>query len=172
MRKIRYLVAASLDGYIAGPHGEADWITTDPEVDFPAIWAQFDTLLMGRRTYDAARQRLGEKSFTGVSSIVFSRTMRQEDHPQVTVVSILNPDWVQGLKSRPGKDIWLMGGGELFCAFLDGGYVDTVEVNVVPVLLGSGLALLPSRYHPTRLKLINHRIYGSGRVSLEYEVAK
>src|SRR6266498_1461744 len=59
MRKIRYAVAMSLDGYIAGPNGEADWIGIDPEVDFAAIWAQFDTLLMGRRTYEAASKRLG-----------------------------------------------------------------------------------------------------------------
>ena len=57
MRKIRYCVASSLDGFIAGPNGEADWITHDPDVDFAAIWAQFDTGLMGRHTYEAARQR-------------------------------------------------------------------------------------------------------------------
>lgn len=60
MRKIRYAVAMSLDGFIAGPNGEADWIEADPEVDFAAIWAQFDTLLMGRRTYEAAKERMGE----------------------------------------------------------------------------------------------------------------
>ena len=52
MRKIRYVVATSVDGYIAGPNGEADWIGVDPDVDFAALWAQFDTGLMGRRTYD------------------------------------------------------------------------------------------------------------------------
>ena len=62
MRNIRYLVATSLDGYIAGPNGEADWIGIDSEVDFGAIWAQFDTLLMGRLTYEAGRKRLGEKA--------------------------------------------------------------------------------------------------------------
>ena len=63
MRKIRYVVAMSVDGYIAGPNGEANWIGTDPEVDFPALWSQFDTLLMGRKTYEAATQRLGERTF-------------------------------------------------------------------------------------------------------------
>ncbi len=58
MRTIRYAVAMSVDGYMAGPNGEADWIGLDPEVDFAAIWAQFDTLLMGRRTYEVARKRL------------------------------------------------------------------------------------------------------------------
>jgi len=64
MRKIRYAVAMSVDGYIAGPNGEADWIGIDPEVDFAALWAQFDTLVMGRPTYEAASKRLGDKAFT------------------------------------------------------------------------------------------------------------
>ena len=170
MRKIRYLVAMSVDGYIAGPNGEADWIGTDPEVDFPAIWAQFDTLLMGSRTYEAASKRLGEKAFTGIASIVFSRTMKQQDHPRVAVVSQLNADWVQALKKQSGKDIWLMGGSELFRSFLDSGYVDSVEVTVIPVLLGSGVPLLPPPYNPAKLRLFSSKVYRSGRVSLAYEV--
>src|SRR5260221_3720059 len=154
MRKIRYLVAMSVDGYIAGPNGEADWISIDPEVDFAAIWAQFDTLLMGRRTYEAASKRLGEAAFTGITTIVFSRTMKQQDHPEVTVISELNPDWVQALQARSGKDIWLMGGSELFRSFLDSGSVNTVEVSVIPVLLGSGVPLLPPPYTPATLRLV------------------
>lgn len=97
MRKIRYAVAMSLDGYIAGPNGEYDWIGTDSEVDFAAFWTQFDTLLMGRRTFELVQTR-GEAAFTaftGVTSIVFSRNLKQQDHPHVTVVSELNADWVR-----------------------------------------------------------------------------
>src|SRR5271169_3077583 len=128
MRKIRYAVAMSVDGYIAGPNGEADWIDIDPDFDFAGLWAQFDSGLMGRRTYEAARKRLGEAAFAGITTIVFSRTKQPQDYPEVTVVSELNPDWVQALRARSGKDIWLFGGSELFSAFLDSGLVDTVEV--------------------------------------------
>ena len=172
MRRIRYLVATSLDGFIAGPNGEADWIEADPEVDFAAIWAQFDTLLMGRRTYEAARKRLGEKAFAGVTNVVFSRTIKPQDHPLVTVVPGVNADWVRSLKNRSGKDIWLMGGGELFRSLLDSGYVDSGEVTVRPVLLGGGVPLLPSPYSPTKLKLVSSKVYRSGSVSLSYDVQR
>lgn len=82
MRKIRHSVAMSLDGYIAGPNGEADWIVMDPELNFAELWAQFDTMLMGRRTYEAAVSRLGKASMQKMKIIVVSRTMRQADHPE------------------------------------------------------------------------------------------
>ena len=80
-------VAMSLYGYIAGPHGEADWIVSDPEVNFAEIWAPFETLLMGRRTYESAAARLGEGAFQGVQVFVASRTMRAQDHPRITIFS-------------------------------------------------------------------------------------
>ena len=172
MKRIRYGVAMSLDGYIAGPNGEADWIVSDPEVNFAEIWAQFDTLLMGRRTYDAARARLGEKALQGVKTIVVSRTLRHADHPKVTIFSDLNRDWIQELRAQGGKDIWLMGGGEMFRSMLEMGEVDAVEVAIMPVLLGKGIALLPSITKQNELRLSSHKIYRSGIVQLIYEVQK
>jgi dihydrofolate reductase len=172
MKRIRYGVAMSLDGYIAGPNGEADWIVSDPEVNFAKIWAQFDTLLMGRRTYDAAKARLGEAALQGVKTIVVSRTLRHADHPKVTIFSDLNRDWIEELRAQSGKDIWLFGGGELFRSMLEMGEVDKVEVAIMPVLLGGGIALLPSIAQQTKLSLSSHKLYRSGIVSLVYEVKK
>lgn len=170
MRRIRYGVAASLDGFIAGPNGEVDWITLDPEVDFAEIWAQFDTLLMGRRTYEVAVHRLGEAAFAGITSVVFSRTLRQEQHPKVKIVPELTREWVTSLKTQIGKDVWLMGGSSLFRSLLDSGYVDRIDVMVIPVVLGAGIPMLPPPYSPTKLKLLSNRVYRSGRLSLAYEV--
>jgi dihydrofolate reductase len=144
MRQVRYGVAMSLDGFIAGPNGEADWIVMDPDLDFDAIFSRFDTLLIGRKTF-AAMQEMGggAGSVPGVRSVVISRTMRQVDHPNITLVNDAEP-FVAELKTQPGKDIWLWGGGELFHSLLTAGLVDGIDVGVVPVLLGGGIPLVPA----------------------------
>jgi dihydrofolate reductase len=170
MRKIRYGVAMSLDGYIAGPNGEADWIVIDPDVNFAEIRAQFDTSLMGRRTYEAAIVRLGKAVFQGMKTFVVSRTLKQADHPEVTIVSHLSQDWLKALRAESGKDIWLMGGGELFRSLLEMNAVDMVEVHVIPVLLGGGVPLLTPPAQRTKLSLASNKIYRSGQLSLIYDI--
>ena len=167
MRRIRYSVAASLDGYIAGPNGEFDWIIQDPEIDFGAQFAQFDTFLVGRRTFEAMT---GGPKLDG-KVIVFSRTLRKEDHPDVTIVAGNERETVEALRREPGKDIWLFGGGELFRSFLDAGLVDTVEVAVIPILLGGGIPLLSPPAQQAKLKLTGRRVYeATGIILLQYDV--
>ena len=102
---------------------------------------------------------------------VFSRTLRQEDHPGVTVVGDRVVERLRELRERPGKEIALFGGGELFRSLLELGQVDAMEIAVVPVLLGGGVALLPSPAVTRRLELRSHRVYPkTGTVLLDYAV--
>jgi dihydrofolate reductase len=157
----------SLDGYIAGPQGEFDWIVRDPEIDFGALFAQFDTLLVGRSTFEFMVEH-GQAAVPGMKIIVFSRTLQPCDFPDVTIVAGKEKETVAALRAQSGKDIWIFGGGLLFRSFLDAGLVDTVEVAVIPVLLGGGIPLLPAPAKRTKLKLTGHKVYGSGIVLLEY----
>lgn len=170
MRRIRYAVAMSLDGYIAGPNGESDWIVMDPEIDFGELFARFDTALMGRRTFDRVAAGGGGGTIPGMKTVVVSRTLRPEDYPAVTVVADRVEEAVARLREEPGKDIWLFGGGALFRTLHAARLVDAVDVTVSPVLLGGGVPLLPPPANQTGLKLVGNRVYKSGIVSLEYAV--
>jgi dihydrofolate reductase len=142
----------------------------DPDIDFGALMRAFDTVLLGRKSYEATRQ-YGGLGMPGMQTYVFSRTLQQADCPGVTVSS--NPKaTIDELKVADGKDIWLFGGGELFRSLLALRLVDSVELAVIPVLLGDGLPLLPHPSAQAKLRLTNHRIYPkTGTVSLEYAPA-
>jgi dihydrofolate reductase len=170
MREVLYRVAASLDGYIAGPRGEVDWIIHDPAVDFAKLYESVDTVLLGRRTYALTRQPGAPAWPGGWQVYVFSRTLPPEQHPGVTVVSDEAGSRVAALRAAPGGQIWLFGGAGLFRSLLEAKEVDVVEVLVVPVLLGGGIPLLEPGARLTRLALEHVERYPTGLLSLRYRV--
>jgi dihydrofolate reductase len=170
MRRVRYQVACSLDGFIAGPGDDFGWIPPEPAFDFDAHYAQFSTLLMGRRTYEIVRAA-GE-DFRGKEVLVASRTLDPQSHPGIEIVRDGLEERIRALRSQAGGDIWLYGGGELFSQVLAWNLVDTVEPAIIPILLGGGVPFLPSPAVRRRLTLVRHRAYPSGMLHLEYDVQK
>jgi len=169
-RRLRYQVAVSLDGFIAGPNGEYDWIVSDPSIDFAALYKEFDAAVMGRKTYDVAKAQGVDGSMPGIDVFVFSRTLPATEYPGVRILNDDPRKVVAALKKKPGKDIWLFGGGQLFRSLLDAGLVDTVEVAVMPVLIAEGIPLLPPGA-ATKLVLADQKVLPhSGIVSLLYSV--
>jgi dihydrofolate reductase len=169
MRELRYSVASSLDGYIAGPNGEYDWIVIDPEIDFASMFAGFSGLVMGRRSYEASAGTGG----TGgtVPTYVYSRTLPEGVRDGVTFARDA-VSHVRALKADgDGKPLWLWGGGELFRQLAQEGLVDGVDVAIIPVLLGGGVPLLATPGPRLRLRLQSHRLYAAtGTLFLEYDV--
>lgn len=172
MRRIRYSCAMSLDGYLAGTNDEFDWIVIDPDIDFNELSEQFDTYLLGRRTFEVTA---GQDSPVppGSRTFVFSRTLCQGDYNNVTIIGENWKEVVQSLLEESGKDIWLFGGGSLFRSLCEEGLVDTVEVAIVPILLGGGVPLVAELSRRIELTLTEQRTYEkTGTVSLVYEVNK
>lgn len=107
----------------------------------------------------------------GTKTIVFSRTLRQSDYPKILIADEVTTT-ISDLKKKPGKDIWLFGGGELFRSVLDAGLIDTIEVAVMPILLSEGVPLLAAGARSPFLQLTESKTLPSGTVMLSYNVAK
>lgn len=172
MRQLRYSVAASLDGYIAGPKGEFDWIAVDPEIDFAAMYAGFSGLVMGRRSYEVFVATGGAPALP-LPTYVYSRTLAEGERDGVTFVREA-VSHVRDLKqAAEAKPLWLWGGGDLFSSLARAGLVDGVDVAIIPMLLGGGVPLLPPPGPRLPLKLRKQRLYAAtGTMFLEYDVRK
>lgn len=168
MRRVIFSCAMSLDGYIAAPDGGYDWIVMDPEIDFDAMFKKYDTVLMGRKSYDAAQG--ADYGMPKPQTYVFSKTLRQAD-VKGAIVSSDPQKTVTELKQAKGKDIWMWGGGELFRSLLELKLVDGLELALIPVLLGDGLPLLPKSTTRVSLVLTSERwLKKTGTIMLNYDV--
>ncbi len=168
MKRIRYCVATSLDGFITGPNGEIDWIEIDPDIDFETFFKQFDTVLMGKESYLITQQGPGAV-MPGMKTYVCSQSLSSNEHPEVTIVSDAIAT-AKMLKAEDGKDIWLFGGGKLFRSLLDARLVDTIEIVVMPIILSDGIPLISPGLRSSRLQLKESKTLSSGAQSLSYEV--
>lgn len=183
MRKVKYFVANSLDGFIARKDGAVDWLFMDgTDYGMGQFFRSIDAVLLGRKTYEFAlahspkpkrksKKAKSETSFgSGMESYVFSRTMKAAPDEEVRIVSENAAEFVRNLKAEAGKDIWLMGGGELAGSLLAENLVDEIELNIHPVLLGSGVPLFSEIGKQIDLELIECKAHKNGCVQVTYRV--
>ena len=170
MPQLRYSVASSLDGYIAGPNGQYDWIVIDPEIDFSAMYSGYSGIVMGRRSYDVFASA-GTPESAELPTYVYSRTLPEGKRGGLTFVRDAVPH-VRMLKAAgDGKPLWLWGGAELFRELATAGLVDGIDLAVIPVVLGGGIPLMATPGPRLPLRLRAQRVYkATGTLSLEYDV--
>ncbi len=153
-----------MDGYIARPDGSVDWLKPDPEHDFSAFFKTVDVAIMGRKTYDVFKQGPS----LNLETYVYSRTLPAGKTDGVEFTNVAPADLVKLLKSAPGKNIWLAGGGEIAREFLREDLVDQIELGLVPVLLGEGIPLFPPGFPQRTFKLASQQNYRSGMLAISY----
>jgi dihydrofolate reductase len=173
-RQVIVHIATSADGYIARPDGDLEWLTSRPApkgfYGMNAFMRSIDTKVLGRKTYEASL-RLGAKFDSGSRTIVFSRHAPPADAPAgVGFVNGAIGPFVSRLREQPGKDIWLMGGGEIIASFLDEHAVDEFVISVVPVFIGDGIPLIARRHRHVPLDLHSVERFEDGLVQLRYRV--
>jgi dihydrofolate reductase len=171
-RKVIVHIATSADGYIARRDGDLAWLTSRPQPkDFYGIgefMRSVDTHILGRKTYDEGK-RLGGTFGPPGRYVVFSRSARPADCPKnVEWVNTAIRPFIESLREQPGKDIWLMGGGDLIGAFLDERLIDELVLSVTPVFIGDGIPLMTPKHRHVPLELVGLERFDDGVVQHRY----
>ena len=172
MRKVIYGGACSLDGFLTDRSGAIDWLhfSRDVQKIMANQWATVDTILFGRKTFEVAAAQGGGGSMKGVTAYLMSRTLTTSPADGVELVSSDAGEFVRALKSKPGKDIIVMSGGNLASSLLHAGVVDEVGFNIHPILLGAGVPAFVDSGDRRKLELIETRALDGGCVLVNYRV--
>jgi dihydrofolate reductase len=170
MREIVLSVGISLDGYIARPNGAFDFLFMPKDFSMAPFFATIDTAIMGRKTYDVARQtRRGSLGESRMANYVFSRTLPPGKRDGVIFTDQSASSLAKEFRKKLGANIWLMGGGELAQEFLKADLIDQLYLGVLPVLLGEGIPIFPSGFPQRDFSLIENKTYSQGVISLTYK---
>ena len=167
VRNIKLFIANSLDNFIARENGDVDWLFTDVEFGWKEFYDSLDTVLMGRKTLEKG-QELGQTHYQGKQNYVFSRSLKESKIKEVEYVAEDVEEFIKTLKEQNGKDIWLVGGGDLVQQFLDKKLIDEIDLFVHPILLGKGIPLFLPFENQIDLKLANVKTFDNGIVNLSY----
>jgi dihydrofolate reductase len=168
-RKVVLGLGISIDGYIARPDGSVDFLFMPKDYSMASFFKSVDTAVLGRKTYDAALALGGSFGGSPTKTYVFSHSQPSGVRNKVTFTSQAPAALIGELRKEPGKDVWLMGGGELARDFLKADLVDELYLGIVPVVLGEGIPLFPSGFPQRDFTLIENKTYSKGLIGLRYE---
>ena len=169
MRKVILGLGISLDGYIGRPAGSVDFLFMPKDFSMEPFFATVDAAIMGRKTFDVAAKGGGSFGGSTMVSYVMSRTLPPGERNGAHFVKQSPAALIRRIRSKPGKHIWLMGGGELARDFLKADLVDELAISIVPVLIGAGIPLFPAGFPQREFKLVENVTYSKGLIALKYE---
>jgi dihydrofolate reductase len=179
MRKVTFGGANSLDNFIAREDGSYDWLMWSDESAeiMKDYWTNIDTMVMGRKTWDVAmanapRSKSKKNPYGDLKTYVFSRTLEPGEKDGAIIVNTDPGEFIGDLKQQDGKEICVMGGGDLARNLFEAGVIDEIGFNIHPVLLGSGIPLFHKMKRQIDLELIECRPFKNGCVYVSYKIKK
>jgi dihydrofolate reductase len=170
MRKVVLGIGISLDGYIARPDGSVDFLFMPRDYSMAPFFKRVDAAVMGRKSYEMGLKLGGGKAGNfGMDCYVLSRTLEPGERDGMKIVSQAPRQLLAELRKKKGKDIWLMGGGELAREFFKADLVDELYLGVVPVLLGEGIAAFAAGFPERKFSLMENKTFSQGMIALRYQ---
>ena len=175
MRKVKLYIAVSLNDKIARADGSVDWLeaisnTEKTDHGYAEFYQSVDTTILGYTTYKQILSWGIDFPYAEKKNYVFTRNQRLKNSENVEFISKNHPDFIRQLKMEKGKDIWLVGGGQLNTLFLNEGLIDEIRVFIMPVVLSGGIELFEALPRETSLKFIETKTYSTGVVEIIYSV--
>jgi dihydrofolate reductase len=170
-RKVILYIAASLDGYIARPNGDIDWLSIvqkqGEDYGYSTFLKTVDTVILGRRTYDKVLSMVNHFSDEGKDWYVITR----EERPPEGKIKFYNgkiQDLMAELHSHEGSNIFIDGGAELINELMKNDQIDEFIISIIPIFLGNGIRLFKDYRPEMKLKLVSGKTYDSGLVQIHY----
>jgi dihydrofolate reductase len=169
-RKVVLGLGISLDGYIARPDGAVDFLFMPKDYSMAPFFKTIDTAIMGRKTYEVGKKMSGGAiDPMGIKTYVMSQTLPAGEREGLVFTRKTAKELVTEIRKSPGKDIWMMGGGELARVFLNEDLIDAIYLGIVPTLIGEGIPLFPPGFPQREFTLTENKSYSRGLIALKYE---
>lgn len=174
MKNCKLYIACSIDGFIAREDGSLDWLDAIPNPDqldygYQSFYNSIDTIVMGRKTYEEVLGFGVDWPYPDSKTYVLSSKSIEIKTENTYLINEPLEYKIKKWKNNKGKDIWVVGGGELISSMLDLGLIDEMLLTITPVILGSGIPLFPNNPKETKFELVKTEAFDTGFVNLTYE---